>query len=238
MQGAHLVLVEALEHVGAHVAEDRGAVGDEELAAAHGRGHEANKRAVRRGLLRRRLVVQADVVAGEGLLVDLLVDSILGRGEGAQARRVDRVEAWREAHRVVKGAEADLVLHQVKALEPDRAVLLEQGAEAASVLGEVRCALRVLRRGRHDLERARGQPLSPVGRLLRRNVDAFAVPHRARAVGERAIEVGQVDGRRSERRHAHTDSPARRHRDAAARQRALKRGACAEDCGQGHDPHR
>mmetsp|Transcript_17005 Transcript_17005/g.57072 ORF Transcript_17005/g.57072 Transcript_17005/m.57072 type:complete len:373 (+) Transcript_17005:430-1548(+) len=131
---AHLAVVELLEHLRVQVPEDGRPVGDEELAALHRRGLEAHKGAIGGRLLLGGLVVKANVVLGEGLLVHLLVDRVLGGGEGAEARGVDGVQARVEPHGVVEGPEPLLVLHQVKAPEPERAVVAEETAEAVRVV--------------------------------------------------------------------------------------------------------
>lgn len=70
MQCPHLV-VELLEDLCLHVAENLGPVGDEELATALSGGVEANKGTICGRLLECRLIVEANVVLGEGLLVHL-----------------------------------------------------------------------------------------------------------------------------------------------------------------------
>mmetsp|Transcript_8873 Transcript_8873/g.14029 ORF Transcript_8873/g.14029 Transcript_8873/m.14029 type:complete len:233 (+) Transcript_8873:204-902(+) len=75
---ADLAVVDVLEDIGLEVPEDLGTVGDEELSAGNGGRVEAHESSVGGSLPEGRLVMQADVVLGQGLLVHLLVNSILG----------------------------------------------------------------------------------------------------------------------------------------------------------------
>jgi hypothetical protein len=105
-------------------------------------------------------------------------------------------------------------------------------AQSLGVLAEIVRAHRVLLRGGDDLERARGKPLLLVRRLLRLDVDAFRVPHGARAVGQRAVEIFEAGrrGGRGDRRHAHGGvRAARRRHVAGARRHALERAGPVEE---------
>mmetsp|Transcript_25278 Transcript_25278/g.51450 ORF Transcript_25278/g.51450 Transcript_25278/m.51450 type:complete len:210 (+) Transcript_25278:465-1094(+) len=136
-RNAHLAVVEVLENLRVHVAEDLGAISDEELAAALGRRAEAHERSIRGGLLEGALIVEANVVLAQRLLVHLLVHSVLGGEEGAEARGVDGVEARRQPQHLPHATEALRVLGHVKVSEDHGTVGLEVRHQFLSVLLEV-----------------------------------------------------------------------------------------------------
>mmetsp|Transcript_14178 Transcript_14178/g.42250 ORF Transcript_14178/g.42250 Transcript_14178/m.42250 type:complete len:442 (-) Transcript_14178:147-1472(-) len=222
---ADLAVVEALGHVGVQVPGDLGRVRDEELAAPLRGWLEAHEGAVLGRLLVRRLLVQADVVLAQRLLVDLLVDGVaLGR-EGAEAGRVDGVEARVQAHGLVPFPEARLVLHEVEAAEPEAPVRLQVRQDLLAVLAEVL----------HAQARARGHAL---GRALRQrlqvlprggDVDVVRVPDGRRAVGDVSGKVARLGGRISlfERRRSSRDAV------GARRRRVEQRAGCGNRGGDG-----
>mmetsp|Transcript_48262 Transcript_48262/g.103048 ORF Transcript_48262/g.103048 Transcript_48262/m.103048 type:complete len:424 (+) Transcript_48262:1-1272(+) len=181
---ADLSIDERLQDLGVEIAEDGLAVGDEKLSARHRRRLEAHERARLGGLLESGLIVQADVVLGECLLVDLLVDAVAFGEELAQARCVDRVEARVELERLPEGAEARRILHEIKAFEPDGAVLREQISKLVLAVAEVRLAQRVGGIGSDHLDRARARLLGGILLLPVRDIQLVCVPHGRRTVGQ------------------------------------------------------
>jgi len=189
------------------------------------------------------LVVQPDVVLGERLLVDLLVDGVALGEELAQAGGVDGVEARVEVERLPELAEAGRILHQIEVAEPYRAMLGEHLLELVDPVEKVLLPGGVGGRGGNHLDGARFSLLALILRLPVRNVQLVRVPDRGRAVGQCAAQRSRLGVRRQPHLCRHGAHPRRARHDGWPRRPGGKLRKAERHCKrqarrQGRDDHR
>mmetsp|Transcript_739 Transcript_739/g.1288 ORF Transcript_739/g.1288 Transcript_739/m.1288 type:complete len:351 (+) Transcript_739:196-1248(+) len=154
-----LAVVELLEEVGFHVAEDLCSIGNEESSATLGGLFEADEASVRGGALRGRLAVKADVMLPKGRFVHFLVEDVALGGELAEAGGVEGVQAGEEVEGFGHDAVAGDRLGKVEASKPDAAMLEQLLPDHILILRKVLLPLLIVLLRGPDLQGAGGGEL-------------------------------------------------------------------------------